>query len=152
MAFHRQVVSANHEVQKGDQERANNQCTSTRCTSSYAVHVLKRNFRTHLHLYSQYFTTYMYRNKNNDNTLTANSNSFIQTLKSLTIQSSRKDKILQRKENMLILQRRGHNSPCMQRGQSFLGVKHCSKDHTKFPKLSAEHQNLMMVHVTTEAD
>lgn len=53
---------------------------------------------------------------------------------------------------MLILQRRGHNSPCMQRGQSFLGVKYCSKDHTKFPKLSAEHQNLMMVHVTTEAD
>lgn len=74
------------------------------------------------------------RSKNTDNenetigkTFTANSNSFIQTLKSLTIQSSRKDKILQKKEkNMLnvILQWRGHNSPCMQRGQSFLWVKH----------------------------
>lgn len=54
---------------------------------------------------------------------------------------------------MLILQWRGHNSPCMQRDQSFLGVKRCSKDHTKISKLSAELQKPNEgVCVTTEAD
>lgn len=52
---------------------------------------------------------------------TANSNSFIQTLKSFTIQSSRKDKILQRKKKTCVYYSED-NSPCMQRGQSFFWV------------------------------
>lgn len=49
---------------------------------------------------------------------------------------------------MLILQWRGHNSPCMQRGQSFFGVKTLSK--TLFPQNSAKPQNVIKMCVTTQ--
>lgn len=52
---------------------------------------------------------------------------------------------------MLILQRRGHDSPCMQKGQNFLWVIQCLRYHVKISKLSAESQNQVKVSVTTEA-
>lgn len=53
-----------------------------------------------------------------------------------------------KKKNMLILQWRRHNSPCMQRGQSFFGVKTLS--NTLFPQKSAKPQNVIKMCVTTE--